>query len=101
MPRDSGKAPTLKSSEHWSRGKREIIVKTVMTPLSFCTYGLISKISRPHIRNKPTSKSIVLVQIKVMSYFSLLRLNYPFDVSDFTKPLNEKTFIGRLRDHGS
>ena len=96
-----GKPPTLKSSDHWSRGKREIIVKTVMAPLSFCTYGLTSKISRPHIRHKPTSKSIVLVQMKVMSYFSLVRLNSPFEVSEFTKPLNEKTFIGRLRDHAS
>jgi hypothetical protein len=31
-----GTPATLKSSDHWSRGKREIIIKTVMASLSFC-----------------------------------------------------------------
>jgi hypothetical protein len=38
-----GKPPTLKSSKYWSRGKREIIIKTVMVPMPF------RKQSRGHI----------------------------------------------------
>jgi len=37
----------------------------------------------------------------VKSYFSLLSLNSPFEVSEIVKLLKEKTVIGRLRDHAS
>jgi CCR4-NOT transcription complex subunit 6 len=48
-----GKPPTLKSSDHWSRGKREIIIKTVM-------------VSTAHIHWDPEYSDVKLIQTMML-----------------------------------
>ena len=59
-----GKPPTLKTSDHWSRGKREVIIKTVVASQSFC------KRSRGRISN--TKISNILIKLIIIFIVTLL-----------------------------
>jgi hypothetical protein len=85
--RSVGKPPTLKSSDHLSRGKREIIIKTVMASLSFCkrSWGRISntKISNIWIKLIIIFMVTLLMNMCLVTYdvfegLKMLEMNHDF-----------------------